>query len=478
MTDSRLSASTKPAGRTRKASETPVHGRFRPRDLLVALLLVTVLGGICWLDRLGAVAPPPRHDSASPAKHQTHQALSAAPTIEPEGTPESKPMEDPSPPQGSPAQTSPPPVDPVYRVALQFSPDGRFGLQTTSGNPDDLDDDFKLLTSSPDGATNNVRIWVDGETPLYGSAEGHFVLPNRETAAGRYESTWEYRGIAVTQIVEVVPGEMSQRMDCVRVTYRLKNSGSRQRSVGLRVMLHTPLRGNDDVPFVVPGSPNVVTSPVSYMSDKVPDFVCALERTDLVNPGVVLDIGLQPSAGDRPSEVILTSWPGSLAEWDYDRSPPLGNDPAVGIYYEARTLAPGETRSMDFTYGLGTLSSMTTRNSRLSLTASGPFRAGGKFRLVALVQDPKAGQEVRLILPKGLSLSVGEEPSKPVSVGASYTQVSWWVQVAPKTLGARELTARLESDGIAEQQVIHVTSAADGKSEGRQVELKRGTLTP
>jgi len=45
-------------------------------------------------------------------------------------------------------------------------------------------------------------------------------------------------------------------------------------------------------------------------------------------------------------------------------------------------------------------------------------------------------------------------------------------------LGARELTARLESDGIAEQQVIHVTSAADGKSEGRQVELKRGTLTP
>ena len=111
---------------------------------------------------------------------------------------------------------------------------------------------------------------------------------------------------------------------------------------------------------------------------------------------MIVDIGLYPHEGEeRPSELVLSHWPGSDAEWDYDRSEPFGHDSAAGIYYAPRPLLPGQTRSVGFSYGLGTISSTATKNSRLSLTAGGPIRAGSSFWLVALVNSPRPGRPSR-----------------------------------------------------------------------------------
>ena len=152
------------------------------------------------------------------------------------------------------------------------------------------------------------------------------------------------------------------------------------------------------------------------MRRKRPDFVRSLERPSLLSPGVIVDLNLVPEDGElRPDEVVLSHWPGSDAEWNYSRGASFVNDSAGRCYYPPTAIEPGVTpaRSGSPT-GSGTISSTATRNAKLSLTAGGPIRAGSSFWLVALVDQPRPGQTVTLVLPKGLSPRRPESLSQPV----------------------------------------------------------------
>ncbi len=167
-----------------------------------------------------------------------------------------------------------------------------------------------------------------------------------------------------------------------------------------------------------------------------------------------------PEQGEsRPSEVLLSHWPGAEAGWTYARPASFVDDTAVAVYYAPQALEPGQTRTIGFGYGLGTISSTGTRNAQLSLTAGGPIRAGAAFWLVALVNKPRPGQTVTLVLPPGL------EPRRPPSLSQSvqgsetYTQLSWLVEVAPEVLGEVMVGAVLEPGGITEKQSLNVGPA-------------------
>jgi hypothetical protein len=380
-------------------------------------------------------------------------ALAEKPPVAPEPP---EPEEPPPPPPPQVLVPPPSPIDPTPRIRVDFRADGRFGVQTTTGDPDDPTDDNKRLTYDTNGGTNNTRVHVDGATPLYGGAEGRITQPIHRGVDGKTVCRWKYREVEVEQQVELVAGDLSRRMDTIRVTYGLRNTGSSQCMAGLRVMLDTLIGSNDGVPFIVPGHEGVVTTPQSYRGEHVPGFVRALEFANLTAPGVIVDIGLSPRSGERVDEVALTHWPGAEADWDYDRAREFGNDSAVGLYYEPRPLAAGASRSMEFTYGLGTISSTRSKNAALSLTAGGPFLAGGQFWLVALVQYPKAGQRVRLILSEGLSFAENQEPMKAVPAGKDYTQISWLLRVAPNCIGKRKVRAVLEPGSVEEQQVFDI----------------------
>jgi len=347
-------------------------------------------------------------------------------------------------------------IDPERRIRVECQDDMRFGIITTSGNPDDRSDDHKLLTFSASGGTNNTRLWVDGATPGVGSPEGSMVSPVAETDAGKLEATWGYRDIHVTQTIRYVPGQTSNRVDTIQVDYLLENQGTTGRDVGLRVMIDSLIGDNDGVPFIVPGREGLVSTPQVFRDGSVPDFVRALEVPDLVKPGVIADLGLRPSEGERPTEVVLTHWPGSEADWDYERTRPFGGDSAIGLYYAPRQLAAAARRHIRFTYGLGTISSTLTKNARLSLTAGGPFKAGGRFWLVALVPEPKPEQTVQLELPKGLTLASGHTETKPVGVGDTYSQLSWLVDVDAAMVGAVTIRATLRPDEVSETQNVVV----------------------
>ncbi|MFM9964539.1 MAG: hypothetical protein ACKV2Q_25330 [Planctomycetaceae bacterium] len=427
-----------PANTTGATFETA--RRFHPLrllgDVLVAVALVGVLLAVGAVDRARpvVVAPPP--DVPKP------------PPDEPEPEP-------PPPPVVLPAPESLPPIDPTPRITVSFLQPGRFGIVTTSGNPDDDSDDGKRLTFSVKGDTNNTRLWVDGATPLVLTDQSGGEDSLRFAAEQRRESVANYRDIQVSQVVELTAGDISRRMDTVRVVYRLKNTGSADHSVGLRVMLDTLIGNNDGVPFIVPGVEGIVTEATTFRGEQVPDFVRALERPNLSSPGVIVDIGLRARDAERPSEVILAHWPGGEAEWNYERAP-LRRDSAAGLYYEPRPLKPDEQRTVGFTYGLGTISSTKTRNAKLSLTVGGPFRSGGQFWVVALVQNAKAGQTVKLTLPEGMKLTDKHTSEQAVTAGVDVTQLSWLVMIDRSLIGNAELKATLEPDAAEERQSLTI----------------------
>jgi hypothetical protein len=360
------------------------------------------------------------------------------------------------PPEPAPLPARPP-VDPTRRVSLQTTPDGRFGLLSLTGNPFDSSDDGKRLTFSPDGKTNNTRVMVDGQTPVFGDSAGQTLESWHAPSDDSMAMTWSFRDVVVRQTLRFVPGEVSNRIDTIRVNYELKNLGPTTRQVGLRVMLDTLIGDNDGVPFIVPGREGIVTSTLEMRGNEVPDFVRSLERPDLASPGVIVDINLVPAEGEvRPSELVLSHWPGENAEWNYNRTTPFGSDTAAGIYYAAVPLEPGRARSIGFSYGLGTISSTATRNARLSLTAGGPIRASSSFWLVALVNQPRSGQIVRLVLPQGLTARRPKSLAQPVQGSGSYTQLSWLVEVDPEVLGDVQVQAVLEPGNVTEKQSLNV----------------------
>ncbi len=407
-------------------------------DASVALTLALVLGVIYVVDaRTFSWAPPAL----------SHPALEEAALEPPE-------------PAAPPPLEERPAFDPVPRVELHTTPDGRFGLLCLSGNPDDSTDDGKRLLFSPDGKTNNTRVMVDGRAPIFGGSQGETLESWHPGPGDSTVMDWSYRDVLVRQSLRLVPGDVSRRVDTVRVTYELKNNGPKTRQVGLRVMLDTLIGDNDGVPFIVPGREGMVTRTLDMSGSDVPDFVRSLERPNLSSPGVIVDLNLVPQEGEpRPSEVLLSHWPGAEAGWSYARTVSFVDDTAVAIYYAPESLEPGQTRAIGFGYGLGTISSTATRNAQLSLTAGGPIRAGAAFWLVALVYHPRPGQTVKLVLPPGLEPRRPDSRAQSVQGSGAYTQLSWLVQVATEVLGDVEVAAVLEPGGITEKQSLSVLPA-------------------
>jgi hypothetical protein len=419
----------------RDENPPPPRAWRRVVDVGVGVGLAAVLGLVYALDPR-TTAPPPPTITDRPGQ----------------GTVEQEPL--PPPPPPAPVARA---VDPLPRVALATLPSGRFGVVCLEGNPDDPSDDGKRLTFSPHGATSNTRVMVDGSAPVFGQSPGALVEPMAKRPDGSWVMSWKYRGVVAAQVLRLVAGDVSHRTDTLHVSYTLTNTDDAPRVAGVRVMLDMRIGDNDGVPFIVPGRPGIVTGPLELAGAAVPDFVQSLERSALERPGVIVDIGLVPRDGEeRPDELVLSHWPGEDAEWLYGRRAPFEGDTALGLYYTPRPLAPGAARRVGFTYGLGTISSTATKNTRLSLTAGGPIRSGSSFWLVALVNDPKRGQTVRLTLPAGLTVRQPPSLSQPVPVSGGYTQLSWLVAVSPTLFGEVTVEAALEPGVVNERQTLTV----------------------
>ena len=357
------------------------------------------------------------------------------------------------PPVVAPVTSVPTPVPTAdYRqavVKIGFMNDGRFGLSSTTGDPANRSDDGKSLTFDANGGTNNTRISIDGETPMFG--EGGLAEVPHQTG-GQIRAVWQWSDIEVVQTLSYINGTSTGRVDTMQIKYTLTNKGSRTRQVGLRIMLDTLIGDNDGVPFVVPGRSGITTQAVELRGDDVPDFIQALEVPNLTQPGVIVHLTLQGADATRPDRLVLAYWPGSGAGWDYPQQS-IEGDSSVGLYFDPQALAPGKTRTLITYYGLGGISSTKSGNPRVSLTFNQVVRQGDSFWITALVADPKADQKMALELPAGLELSNGYNAEQAVTGGGDYTQISWRVIAkSPITNGVIKVT--LQPGSISESQTI------------------------
>jgi hypothetical protein len=329
------------------------------------------------------------------------------------------------------------------RLDVQLHTNMRFGIHMLK-EPDPKNKlKFKRLTYDELGRSNNTCVKIDDYEYLFGNRPGRWLTQRSPIKRADlrdpigWQSVMEFPNerVVVTQTVELVPGEQTRVLDTLLIRYTIENQSEIAHHVGLRVMLDTFIGANDGVPFTIPGYPGLLETRKDFDEKDIPDYIQALERPDLKDPGTVAHMGLKgfaiPGMDLEPIEKLrICRWPGnSEVRWSWeptDMNQPADErkDSCVALYWAERKMAPREKREMAFTYGLNALSG----GGNLSLTVGGSFKPGGEFTVTAYVKDPEEGQTVKLKLPAGLSLVRGQQAEQTLQRSGNYTQASWRVQ--------------------------------------------------
>lgn len=349
-----------------------------------------------------------------------------------------------------------------------WEPSMRFGLLMLNdgkgGSP-------KRLTFDDQGRTNNACVRLDGHEWLFGERPFHTTsgrplgrwpgrwqdrdLPLGNDSSGQVrlgrKSIWVYddHHVAITQTVEIVRGGQSRLLDTCVVRYRIENHDRQPHRVGLRFLLDTFIGANDGVPFTIPGSAQLCDTTLDRRGAAVPDFIQALEREDLRDPGTIAHVQLRVGGPvEPPDRITLGAWPNPrLASmdsrckqektlWEVPVLPIKSLTPAdsaVTLYWDEREVISDTVRELGFAYGLGRVYA-GEGGGRLALTAGGSFTPGGEFSLTALVRDPVPGETVTLTLPDDFTLTEGASsqavPTVSAEAASHNSPVTWKVKAS------------------------------------------------
>jgi hypothetical protein len=373
-------------------------------------------------------------------------------------------------------------------------PTMRFGLLAKDAdNPDRT----KKLTFDEHGRSNNTVVRLDERDHIFGDPPGVWLEMKGKLqgeTAGRSRdglaSSWllPTGQLKVTQEVEIVPGVQSRLLDTCLVRYILENRDTRPHRVGIRFMLDTFIGDNDGVPFTIPGASDLCDTKRRFDTpDRVPDFIQALEKDDLRDPGTVAYLQFRIGKNvESPSRVLLCGWPNpelqnmgirnaraQLTGWevpfisikerisvfnkDTRRSTMVSaNDSAVTMYWNVKPLEPGQTRMVGFTYGLG---NVDTRESggHLLLTVGGRLVPNAEFTLTALVHNPELGESLTLELPTNLQAE-GQQmtqrvPAVPAGASRADSPVTWRLRASQD--GKYEISVR-SSTGAKQKMPLNI----------------------
>lgn len=382
--------------------------------------------------------------------------------------------------------------DPEPRVGISYRDDNqRFGMVMLKERDPQNPDEFKKLTFSKDGTTNNTCVWLDGQENLFGQQPGSWARDKKNRAKGKYwkaiesnngrkrESTWKFtENVYVTQTVMLVPNDDTRLLDTVLVHYLIENEDKTPHKVGLRVMLDTYIGAEDGVPFAIPGQSDLLTTKRDFRDYKdIPDFIQALERPNLADPGTTAtmilklpsDVKISPEDPelDPITRMVICRWPGNPEErWDFtktkfwdmnDKAQGEKNDSCVTLYWDTRVMGPGTKRAMAFTYGMGKISGLDgDKNAQLALTYAPKPPPGGSCTVTAWVKNPSQGQKVKIDLPAGMTLA-DDNAEQPVNKGGTdLSQVSWKVKVSDKTQLGKHAVKATTTGAQAKVDVIVV----------------------
>jgi len=334
-------------------------------------------------------------------------------------------------------------IDPRPRIAIFFDEAGlgsmRFGVVMLDPSKPKAPI-TKKLTYDPRGGTNTTVVRIDNNGVAFGIQGGRWEVRSEKVGQwGGRQSVWMFDGgIRVAQTVEVIPGEPLEGsnirlLDTSFVRYVLENKDARPHKVGLRVLVDTMIGENDGVPFTIPGMPGLVDTFLEFKTPQsVPDFIQALEFSDLKSPGTVAQMNFKLGGKiEPPSRVLLTHWPGVSQFWEVPLvsiNPGRGGnkDSAVVIYWNDRELNPGEKREVGFSYGLGDIAA---KSAALGVTVGGSFTPGGELTVVGLVSNPQPNEKLTLTVPPEFALVEGQATQAvPPAEAGRPSPVTWRIR--------------------------------------------------
>ena len=372
----------------------------------------------------------------------------------------------------------------------------RFGL----GIPDPKNpNEFKTrLIYDKRGRTCNVCVRINKtNTYLWGVQQGQWDPPVKQVLGREHghqrigaECVWKRVAapwITIKQHVEIIPGGLSKDgkkrlLDTCLVYYDIINNnepGSHPVPVALRFLLDTYIGDNDAVPFTIAGAKELCDTKKEFNSPgEVPDYISALERQDVNDPGTVAHLTLKYGGLEPPARVTLGAWPAaSLADhgiqgalqqdtlWDVPVAPmawatsasgqnKTKGDSAVTMYWDDKEVTPGKPRRVGFAYGLGSVAGDQS-GGQLGLTAGGELVAEKEFTLTAYVKNPAPGMFATLALPRGLRLAGGsakmDVPTIPPESAGSYSPVTWRIKALRR--GVHRVKVTLSTGASLEYRV-------------------------
>ncbi|HPU60675.1 MAG: cellulosome anchor protein [Bacillota bacterium] len=340
------------------------------------------------------------------------------------------------------------------RIFVNQSDDatGRFAVDSTGGDPlNPRDNNMPLVYGRPRPWTSYTTIRIDGYDYVFGGTTetragrrgmyGTRISGPQIVAGNSIATTWRFGDIEATQILSIVRSTTTGLLDTAKITYIVTNLGSTPHQVGLRMMLDTMLGSNDGAPFRA--GDKAITTDTVYRLAEIPRFVQAFDS--LSNPSVTSQATLIGADATPPDRVMFTNW-GNLADrvWDalivsgreFLREGEYELDSALALFWEMRTLNPGESREYTTLYGMGGIS---IAPGVIALGVTSPAEVTSEkgkpitFPIVAYIENngPTLALDVRvdLNLPTGLALAKG--PRGKISLGnmepGETRQIAWEV---------------------------------------------------
>ncbi|MEA4882852.1 MAG: cohesin domain-containing protein [Clostridia bacterium] len=360
---------------------------------------------------------------------------------------------------------------------------GRFGVETTGGDPRNSGDDgLPLIYGRPTPWTSYTTVKIDDTDWVFGGK-----TTRRAGRAGRYGEAVEapkasgdkivcsYRlgDILVTQELSFVKSPTTRYADTARVHYTVENVGNMTRSVGLRVLLDTMLGANDGAPLRA-GESAIITDTILSGSE-IPDYWQAFDS--IVDPSITSQATMIGGELTPPSRVSFSNW-GNYADrlWDaqmeagkpFKRELEADLDSAAAMYWDPAFLAPGEVRHYVTYYGLGAI---TLAPGRLALGLTSPAEVGlapsgvGSFLAVAYIHNTGEGPahdvETSIVLPLGFTLAEGQKQSRTIGdmEPGQVSQAAWQVVADWGGVGRSSLVVQVSA------------SNADSNRASREIEV-------
>lgn len=344
-------------------------------------------------------------------------------------------------------------------VEVAVSAGGCFTMATRIGDPDNPDDDNKrMLYGHPSPWSSAVSLRVDGaDFWNYDNAALGAMTSAPSTSGGLNTAVWSAGGVTLTQQLRLVSLNAAGLMDTLEMRYVIQNSDAVSHTAGVRLMLDTWLGVTDGAQFRVPGLGGV-TYEQEAVAPGVPPYWQGFDS--LSAPSHKAQGTLLGGSATPPDRIVFAAWPNvNNVPWDYTINPSdsVTADSAVVIYWNPRSIAPGQSATFVTYYGLGGVDLDTAAPLAVGLTAPDQLTlvdgvlTPNPFTLTAYLENSLAGVTTAaegvyatVTLPSGLSFAPGSSARQELGTLELHasTQASWGIVASGQPHGT--LTYQVE----------------------------------